>query len=40
MQQVKCDKKCQSNKDGYCIGMPCYHGKEDKDSEGDSECMK
>jgi len=28
MKLVKCDRKCQSNKDGFCIGMPCFLGKE------------
>jgi hypothetical protein len=31
MRQVKCDRKCQSNRDGFCIGMPCFLGKEVED---------
>jgi hypothetical protein len=33
MKQIKCDRKCQSNKDGFCIGMPCYLGKEVEDDK-------
>jgi len=33
MKQVKCDRKCQSNKDGFCIGMPCFLGKEINDTK-------
>lgn len=28
MRLVKCDRKCQSNTNGYCLGTPCFLGKE------------
>lgn len=26
MKIIRCKQLCQSNRDGYCVGIPCYHG--------------
>jgi hypothetical protein len=28
MKTIKCNRKCQSSKSNYCIGIPCQHGNE------------
>lgn len=33
MKLVKCDRKCQSNNSGVCVGTPCFLGKEVEEDE-------